>query len=552
MPPGIEYRHSERGPEPEPDTIDIPDPVLVGPPTPLHILNQRQFRIITESRARMDKAKASAMDKALAAMDVLFNHQGTTMENTHEKTQIAEAVITKFKPAGPGIYRGITNEAYHGGEGISKGGIDLALVSGQHYLYYKIEGNGQKETAAFREGKILHKIVLEFDDFETDYAVEPQWPEDALAGAEQLKAVIQKYNDDLEAKPPIEELIQAIEAHNAKLPKPVEVGKSVGENEAAYESLPSAFQTLGEDDKRTATALKSCIKAYNDSLPKPIKTSGAYPAVLENYALLGIKQAERAGHINSLPSPLPLNGTKAEMAERIRSFKPDAVFLDELKEQFREQAGERVIMTQNEYIHALRYREAVLNHPEAAVLLDEGEAETSIYWRHPETGELLKCRPDWTRPDHVLADLKFVRNASEAAFARDGSAHNYHIQDAHYCDGYEAVTGHPATLVFIAVEKDGPLGQDVYKPIMVGVYFYGQEDKRRALELRDMAVRDIVTWRNRNYYPGHDGMGEIAVPPYQSNAERHRINNEEPFIPAPASNQAQVELLVEELPDTLF
>nr|WP_305121637.1 PD-(D/E)XK nuclease-like domain-containing protein [Aeromonas sp. SG16] len=236
------------------------------------------------------------------------------------------------------------------------------------------------------------------------------------------------------------------------------------------------------------------------------------------------------------------------MAERIRSFNPAAKFLDEMKEQFREAAGERTIVTHNEYIHALRYREAVFNHPEAAVLLDEGEAETSIYWHHPETGELLKCRPDWKRPDHVLVDLKFVRSASAAGFARDASAHNYHIQDGHYTDGYEAVTGHPATLIFIAVEKDGPLGQDVYKPIMVGVYYYGQEDRRRGLELRDMALRNIITWRERDYYPGHDGMGEIAVPPYQAAAERHRIDLEEPFVPTLVEAQEPAE----ELPANLF
>ncbi|KAL8195942.1 UNVERIFIED_CONTAM: hypothetical protein K2H54_000279 [Gekko kuhli] len=72
--------------------------------------------------------------------------------------------------------------------------LDLALISGQHYHYYKVEGHGQKETAAFREGKILHKILLEFDDFETDYAIEPEWPEDALAGADQMKAAIEAYN----------------------------------------------------------------------------------------------------------------------------------------------------------------------------------------------------------------------------------------------------------------------------------------------------------------------------------------------------------------------
>lgn len=547
---GIEYRYSERGPEPEPMSGDVPKPVLVGPPIPLHIINQRQFRIITEFRARMDTAKANAMDKALAAMDALFNKRGPTMENINQKTQIAEAVVTKFEPAGPGIYPGIPGEAYHGGPGLSKSGLDWALVSGQHYHYYQVEGNDQKLTAALREGRILHKVVLEFEDFNSEFVVEPEWPEDAISGAEQMKAIIQAYNDDLEQKPAVEELIQAIEAHNAKLPKPIDAGKSMGEYEAAYEMLPEAFQTLGEDDKRTATALKACIKAHNDSLPKPIKTSGGYQAVLENYALLGIQQAERAAHIHSLPTPLPLNGTKAEMTERIRTFNPDAVLLEELKEQFMQEAGGREVLTANEYQHALRYREAVLAHPEAAVLLDEGVAESSLYWHHPETKALLKCRPDWMRPDHVLVDLKFVRNASPSGFARDGSAHNYHIQDAHYCDGYETLTGHKPSFVFVAVEKDGPLGRDVFKPILVGVYYYGQEDQRRAIELRDMAVRNVVRWSQDNYWPGHDGMGEIIVPTYQANAERSTLNEDESGLSP--TQVPDVEQQLDALPDNLF
>ncbi|HHQ4757419.1 PD-(D/E)XK nuclease-like domain-containing protein [Aeromonas sp. V90_14] len=547
---GIEYRYSERGPEPEPVSDNAPEPVLIGPPIPRHITNQRQFRIITESRARMDKAKSIALDKALAAMDALFNKRGPTMDNFNQKTQIADAIVTKFEPAAPGIYPGIPGEAYHGGPGLSKSGLDWALVSGQHYHYYQVEGNDQKQTAALREGRILHKVVLEFEDFNSEFVVEPEWPEDAINGAEQMKAIIQAYNENLEQKPAVEELVQAIEIHNAKLPKPIDAGKSVGEHEAAYELLPEAFQTLGEDDKRTATVLKACIKAYNDSLPKPVKTSGSYQAVLENYALLGIQQAERAAHISALPCTLPLNGTKAEMAERIRTFNPDAVFLDELKEQFMQEAGGREVLTANEYQHALRYREAVMAHPEAAVLLDEGVAESSLYWHHPETKALLKCRPDWMRPDHVLVDLKFVRNASPSGFARDGSAHNYHIQDAHYCDGYETLTGHKPSFVFVAVEKDGPLGRDVFKPILVGVYYYGQDDQRRALELRNMAVRNVVRWSQDNYWPGHDGMGEIIVPTYQANAERSSLNEDESGITL--TQITDVEQPLDALPDNLF
>ncbi|MGL5948763.1 MAG: PD-(D/E)XK nuclease-like domain-containing protein, partial [Aeromonas sp.] len=324
---------------------------------------------------------------------------------------------------------------------------------------------------AFREGKILHKIVLEFADFATDYAVEPEWPTEALATTEQMKALL--------------------EVHNATLPKPL----SLTDAATSYAALPSEFQTLAEDAKPTATAMKACVKSYNDTLPKAFKTSG----------------------------------TKTELFASVLSLHPEVVSLDALKVEFAAQAGERVIISQAEYQHALRYREAVLAHPEASELLSEGEAESSIYWQHDETGALLKCRPDWMRGDHVIVDLKFVRAASASAFARDGSGHNYHMQAAHYCDGYYQAFGHYPSFMFVAVEKDGVLGKDPSKPIMVGVYFYNAEDVERGLSLRDLAVRNVVSWQRENYFPGHDGMSEISVPAYQAKAETQRLEQQAPF-----------------------
>lgn len=551
----IEYRKAERGPEPDPDdnVQGPPDrPPFMGPPIPRHILIERQHRLIKASRQAMCLAKATALDKAMAALDSLFLQRDTEM-NTDPVFPAAEAPVMTFEPGAPGIYHHIPSEAYHHSEGLSKSALDWALISGQHYHYYQVEGHDQKPTAALREGRILHKVVLEFDDFDTEYVVEPLWPDNAISTVEQMRALIQAYNDSLEQKPSIDTLMATIEAHNAKLAKPIDVGKSMGDYEAAYDLLPDTFRTLGEDDKRTASALKSCVKAYNDSLPNPLRVSGGYQAVLESYAQLGIQQAEHAAHIMTLPTPLPLSGSKAEMVARLRAIQPDTVFLDELKEQFQAQARGREVLTAEEYQHALRYRDAVLAHPEAAVLLDEGCAEASLYWHHPETGALLKCRPDWMRPDHVLVDLKFVRSASPGGFARDGSAHNYHIQDAHYCDGYETLTGHQPSFVFIAIEKDGPLGQDVFKPILVGVYYYSQDDQRRALQLRDLAVRHVVRWRKENYWPGHDGMAEITVPPFQANAERHALGEEDALAASiPSHGPVSESELPLTLPDQLF
>ncbi len=95
-----------------------------------------------------------------------------------------------------------------------------------------------------------------------------------------------------------------------------------------------------------------------------------------------------------------------------------------------------------------------------------------------------------------------------------------------------------------------PLGRDVFKPILVGVYYYGQDDQRRALELRNMAVRNVVRWSQDNYWPGHDGMGEIVVPSFQANAERLALNEDESGIALTQSIDAGRPL--DALPDTLF
>ncbi|QWK93491.1 hypothetical protein JV210_07625, partial [Plesiomonas shigelloides] len=101
---------------------------------------------------------------------------------------------------------------------------------------------------------------------------------------------------------------------------------------------------------------------------------------------------------------------------------------------------------------------------------------------------------------------------------------------------------------FIAVEKDGPLGKDVFKPILVGVYYYSLSDRERGLELRDMAVRNVVRWRQADYYPGHDGVTEISVPAYQVAAEERKLLNDEGLTP-PANDETQaIELLEDELP----
>lgn len=444
--------------------------------------------------------------------------------NAAVEASIADPATYDAIKVGPGKYTTLSNSEYHGSEGISKSQMDRALSSGRLFEYYVIKGNEQKETAAFREGKILHKVVLEFESFGDEFAVIPDLPESALTSTDSMKSWLEEHNASLPKRPAMEDLVVAIDAYNEGLAPPVSPGSNLEDNKAAYALLPQEWQTI-EEEKVTAAALKKAIKAYNESLIKPIKNKGNYATVLESYSQLGPEFKKQADEWANYPDPVSTSGLKADLAARIKEIDSSVQFAGEILSKFASDNEGKDILTQDEWLHALKIRDAVLAEPEAAMLLEEGVAEQSIYWNHTETGELLKCRPDWTTPDHVLADLKFVRDASPAAFARDGSQHNYHLQDAHYSEGYESATGHRPGFVFIAVEKDAPLGAEAYKPVMVGVYHYKEEDRERGLVLRDMAVRNIIKWRNDDYYPGYDGINEISVPTYQANREKYEIDN---------------------------
>lgn len=110
--------------------------------------------------------------------------------------------------------------------------------------------------------------------------------------------------------------------------------------------------------------------------------------------------------------------------------------------------------------------------PDVAALLSDGYGEASAFWHDAETGEMCKCRPDWTSPAGdgvILVDGKTAQDASPEGFGRAIWNMGYHLQAAWYSDGFEAATGlRVHGFVFAAVESAWPhaaaaymLGDDV-------------------------------------------------------------------------------------------
>jgi len=104
--------------------------------------------------------------------------------------------------------------------------------------------------------------------------------------------------------------------------------------------------------------------------------------------------------------------------------------------------------------------------PDLAALLADGYGEASAFWIDPETGELCKCRPDWTSPAGggvILVDGKTCQDASPEGFGRAIWNMDYHLQAAWYRRGERIATGRDVACYLIAVEAKAPHDVGVFR-----------------------------------------------------------------------------------------
>lgn len=155
---------------------------------------------------------------------------------------------------------------------------------------------------------------------------------------------------------------------------------------------------------------------------------------------------------------------------------------------------------------------AALGHRLVGNLLKNGVRETSLWVEDPETGVVLKCRPDFISEEGFVVDVKTTRDASPGFFKRQiFSDRNegdpfYVLQAAHYAHCLRAAgIGRGESFVFIAIEKEAPYGIMVY-PLDVGCLAPG-EQWRSELTGRYAECRRTDTW------PAYPEQAYPLVPP---------------------------------------
>ena len=163
------------------------------------------------------------------------------------------------------------------------------------------------------------------------------------------------------------------------------------------------------------------------------------------------------------------------------------------------QARGLLVVTNDQMQAALHQAAAIHALPEVDALLSDGQAESSAFWIDEATGELCKCRPDWTSPAGdgvVIVDGKTCLDASPEGFGKQIWNYSYHLQAAHYSDGYEAATGKRVHgFVFAAVESKWPYA--------AAAYMLGEDVLDRARAENRQLIDTYAECKRSGVWPGY-------------------------------------------------
>lgn len=167
------------------------------------------------------------------------------------------------------------------------------------------------------------------------------------------------------------------------------------------------------------------------------------------------------------------------------------------RDKFAEENPDRAILLPDEYQAVLAIRDRVHTHPVVSGLLTGGRAEQTFFAIDPETGELIKCRPDYLHDNgFAMLDVKTTADASQHEFGRHSGNLAYDISVPWYFDVLKALYGEtPKHFIFLAIEKDPPYA--------MGLYYAQPHDIERARIAARRHFLRIVEAKRTNYWPDY-------------------------------------------------
>lgn len=433
----------------QPEKVENTDPVQPG-----EGVDADDTQAVTVAPAELLAAAAPSLaNKESAGGNQKTDYASQNSDSAHQSVPEAtqnEPEVQRDEPAfeypayfEPGRYEGLPNNVYHAANGISSTQVKDARVSLMYFNARHVANTIQRAPSKVLDmGNLVHALALQPENLVEEFSVEPEIPEGAFTTTATLREFIDVHNASLPALLGTDDIKALLEEYNATLPAQLPLGASLEETAQNYMALPADFQRIEADQKQTATAMKACIKEYNATLHAPVKTSGSRDALLEQLAIIN---PDLVAQEAQKPAPLKVSGTKAEMIQAVKSVKPDAVFADELLDAWRDNPGDKILVTRQQLATALAIQSSLLAHPTAGMLLQHPSraVEVSYFGFDEETGLEVRVRPDLEIDldgVRIGADLKTIsmwnvkQEGLRAKLHREIIERDYHLSAAMYCE----------------------------------------------------------------------------------------------------------------------
>jgi hypothetical protein len=172
-------------------------------------------------------------------------------------------------------------------------------------------------------------------------------------------------------------------------------------------------------------------------------------------------------------------------------------------EALKERAGDKTILTVEQYETANKIADAIHEHAIAGPLLAERTArrELTLRWRHARTGLRCKARVDLL--GSALVDVKTTRNPDPRKFAADCARYGYALQMAFYADGVASVLGTMPPVKIIAAQS--------VEPFDVVVFALDEQTQRIGSEQVEKAIDLVAACIAANDWPGIASSEEVTL-----------------------------------------
>lgn len=176
------------------------------------------------------------------------------------------------------------------------------------------------------------------------------------------------------------------------------------------------------------------------------------------------------------------------------------------------------IVTPEELFHIEGMAASLARHPMVKQGILDGAVERSMVYVDPETGLIVKSRPDnITTWGGDFSDLKTCESVTDEGIDRTLKLAGYHIQAATTGLAWQALTGEAmATFSFVWVEKT--------PPYCVRVTQLPNEDRVRGEAQVQATLRILRTCLDRGVWPGPDGDRDDAEERGLDQRTRDRID----------------------------